>query len=283
MKSIDVAQQYFDAWNAHDPAAVIATFAPGGTYSDPSVQGVSGDAIGRMVQNLINGFHDLFFDIVSIGVVGSDLVVAEWLMQGTHQEMGGRVALPGSDFIRVENGKIRSVQGYFDSGTMLKQIGLEVMTYPAKPQGPISFGSATRAETDKRVRPGAISLTWIESHSDADGQAVREYSEKIVGETMQMPGFLGIMLSTIGNRGYTLTAWEDVEQPRRLLREGQHKESMKWFFSEESNSFAMASVWELHHMRVMVRCSACHKVVDIEANRPTCSCGERLPDPPSYL
>ncbi|MCI0644220.1 MAG: nuclear transport factor 2 family protein [Chloroflexi bacterium] len=283
MKSIDVAQQYFNAWNAHDPSAVIATFAPGGTYSDPTVEGLTGEAIGHMVQRLINSFHDLFFDIVSIGAVGPDLVAAEWLMQGTHQEMGGRVALPGSDFIRVESGKIRSVQGYYDNGTILKQLGLELMTYPAQPQGPISFGSATRAQTDKRVRPGAISLTWIESHSDADGQYVSEYTQKIVEETTQMPGFLGIMLSSIDNRGYTLTAWEDVEQPRRLLREGQHKESMKWFFSEESGAFAMASVWELHHMRMMVRCSTCHKVVDVEANRTTCSCGEPLPDPPPYF
>ena len=47
MKSIDVAQQYFDAWNAHDPSAVIATFAPGGTYSDPTVEGLSGEAMVR--------------------------------------------------------------------------------------------------------------------------------------------------------------------------------------------------------------------------------------------
>jgi steroid delta-isomerase-like uncharacterized protein len=283
MESIEVAQQYFKAWNAHDPSAVIATFASGGTYSDPTAEGLTGEAIGRMVQRLINSFHDLFFDIVSMGAVGPDLVAAEWLMQGTDQETGGRVGLPGSDFIRVEDGKIRSVQGYFDNGTMLKQLGLELMTYPAEPQGPISFGSATRLQTEKRVRPGAISLTWIESHSDADGQHLSEYTEKIVEETAQMPGFLGLMLPFIDNRGYTLTAWEDVEQPRRLLREGQHKESMKWFFSKESSAFGMTSVWELHHIRLMVRCSACHRVVDLEANRTRCSCGEPLPDPPPYL
>lgn len=283
MDPIDVVQQYFDAWNAHDPSAVIATFAPGGTYSDPTVAGLTGDAIGRMIQRLIDMFPDLAFDVGSKGALGPDLVAAEWVMNGTHQETGGRVALPGSDFIRVENGKIRSVQGYFDNGTMLKQLGLEIMTYPAQPQGPISFGSATRFQTDKRVRPGAISLTWIEGHSEADGQHLNEYTEKIVEETTQMPGFMGIMLSTINNRGYTLTAWEDVEQPRRLLREGQHKESMKWFFSKESGAFAMASVWQLHHIRLMVRCSACQRVVDLEANRTRCSCGELLPDPPPYL
>jgi hypothetical protein len=133
------------------------------------------------------------------------------------------------------------------------------------------------------ARAGAISLTWIESHSDADVQHVSEYTEKIVEETTQLPGFLGIMLPSIDNRGYTITAWENVEHPRRLLREGQHKESMKWFFGKDSGAIGMTSVWELHHMRLMVHCSACHKVVDVDEDKTHCSCGEPLPALPSYL
>lgn len=120
MNLLEVAQQYFDGWNAHDPTAVIAAFAEGGTYSDPSNEGLTGEAIGVMVQNLINMFPNLSFDIVSKGAISPDVVAAEWLMKGTHRDTGGRVALPGSDFIRVEGEKIRSVQGYFDNGTMLK-------------------------------------------------------------------------------------------------------------------------------------------------------------------
>ena len=28
----DIVKQYFDAWNAHDGNAVLATFNPGGSY-----------------------------------------------------------------------------------------------------------------------------------------------------------------------------------------------------------------------------------------------------------
>jgi hypothetical protein len=37
MEVVDVAQRYFEAWNRHDPDSIVATFAEGGTYSDPNV------------------------------------------------------------------------------------------------------------------------------------------------------------------------------------------------------------------------------------------------------
>ena len=32
-------QAYFDAWNRRGPAAIVATFVEGGTYSDPAAGG----------------------------------------------------------------------------------------------------------------------------------------------------------------------------------------------------------------------------------------------------
>lgn len=47
LTSLEVATQYLDAWNAHDADAIVRTFAPGGTYHDPTTAGdISGDAIG---------------------------------------------------------------------------------------------------------------------------------------------------------------------------------------------------------------------------------------------
>ena len=45
MEVVDVAQRYFEAWNRHDPDSIVATFAEGGTYSDPNVpEGLTGQA-----------------------------------------------------------------------------------------------------------------------------------------------------------------------------------------------------------------------------------------------
>ena len=43
--ALSVAQEYFDAWNRHDAAGIVATFAEGGTYTDPLAPALTGGAI----------------------------------------------------------------------------------------------------------------------------------------------------------------------------------------------------------------------------------------------
>lgn len=43
--AVAAARAYFEAWNRRDPEATIATFTPGGTYSDPCADdGLTGPA-----------------------------------------------------------------------------------------------------------------------------------------------------------------------------------------------------------------------------------------------
>ena len=47
MSTLEVERKYFDAWNRRDLAAIVATFADGGTYSDPTSGGdLSGAGVG---------------------------------------------------------------------------------------------------------------------------------------------------------------------------------------------------------------------------------------------
>jgi hypothetical protein len=52
--SIDTAlQRYFDTWNSHDPAQVVAALSDGGTYEDPTTGGpLSGDALAGNVDDI---------------------------------------------------------------------------------------------------------------------------------------------------------------------------------------------------------------------------------------
>ena len=44
MEATDLVQEYFDAWNRHDPEAIVATFVQGGTYTDPTPpKGLAGE------------------------------------------------------------------------------------------------------------------------------------------------------------------------------------------------------------------------------------------------
>jgi hypothetical protein len=85
VEATDVTKGYFDAWNRRDPEAIIATFAEGGTYSDPNApEGLTGQAIGEYAGGLFAAFPDLSFDLLSHDSIGDGVVAARWVMRGTN-------------------------------------------------------------------------------------------------------------------------------------------------------------------------------------------------------
>ena len=80
-----IVLRYFNAWNAHDESAIVATFAAGGTYADPTTPGpLSGDAIGENARQLWTGFPDVHFEIRSHSSSVDGPIAAEWVMKGTN-------------------------------------------------------------------------------------------------------------------------------------------------------------------------------------------------------
>ncbi len=108
-----VFQQYTDAWNSHDAAAIIATFEAGGTYNDPVTPGpLTGEAIGVYAKGLWDAFPDLSFETLSSIENGNGLLAAQWLMKGTNTgsmnglpPTGKSISLRGADFVSVEGGR----------------------------------------------------------------------------------------------------------------------------------------------------------------------------------
>src|SRR5207302_2467976 len=88
--ALDAAHAYFDAWNAHDGAAVARAVT--GTYVDPTLPApISGDDLAANVEGLCSAFPDLRF--VHEGTfVDGDTVTARWRMRGTNNG----AALPGA-------------------------------------------------------------------------------------------------------------------------------------------------------------------------------------------
>jgi steroid delta-isomerase-like uncharacterized protein len=147
MTPLQVAQEYFNAWNRRDAGGIAALFVEGGTYHDPTVpQPLTGEAIAQYATGLWASFPDTSFEIVSIAQNEDGLVAAEWKMRATNlgpfgglPPTGRALSLPGADFIRVEGDKIRSVQGYFDAGAVPAALGLDIVVQP-RAIGPFSFG-----------------------------------------------------------------------------------------------------------------------------------------------
>ncbi len=288
MTNTEIAKQYLDAWNTHNSEAIIKTFAAGGTYSDPSAGEISGDAIGAYAKRLWSSFPDLSFEIISISEAGSERVVAEWQMKGANTEAfyglpatNRNISLPGVDVIEIGNDGIKSVRGYFDTRTMLEQLGLQVLVQPFE-AGPFSFGNSVAVHSGKKTKPGAFGITTI-WNPDEQTEEIRALTRETALEMREMEGFIGVTFIRIGTRGVTISAWEKPENIEQLRKGGTHSDAMRKFWDELGNA-AFTSVWVPHHINPMwVRCIACKKINAYEKNSGVCSCGQALPDAPGYF
>jgi steroid delta-isomerase-like uncharacterized protein len=230
MRMLELADRYFDAWNRHDAAGILAALGAEGTYSDPVAgRGLTGDAVASYAKGLWEAFPDLSFELVSVAAAGADTVAAQWRMRGTNTgsfrglpPTGRAIALDGADFVRIQGDMIRSVQGYFDSRAVPEQLGLDVVVQP-KTAGPFAFGISTSVQSGNRAKPGAFGITALQIRSPEEQRKVRELSRGIAGEMLRMPGFIGWTGMTIGERMLTVTAWETPDGPRQLMRGGLHE------------------------------------------------------------
>jgi len=288
MTHLETAKHYFDAWNAHDADAIVGTFADDGTYCDPASGELSGAAIGANAQRLWSAFPDLSFELVGLAEAGTDRVVIEWIMNGTNTEAfhglpatGLEISVPGVDVIEVAAGRIRAVRGYFDTSAVPKQLGLQVLVQPFT-VGPFSFGTSTAVQSGKRTKPGAFGITTI-WNADAQTEEIRALTRAASSEMLHMEGFIGAAFFRIGGRAVTISAWERPDHTEQLMREGSHAEAMRRFWAELGYS-GYTSVWIPDHINPLwVRCSVCCKMNDYEKTSGMCSCGQRLPEAPSYF
>jgi len=273
-----------------DADAIVASFASGGTYSDPSAgENLRGDAIAAYAKGLWSAFPDLSFETVSVADNGAGLVAAQWIMRGTNSgsmfglpPTGRSVTLPGADFIQVEGDRIRSVQGYFDSRAVPDQLGLQVTVQPHA-IGPFSFGTSVVARTGKKTKPGAFSITQIEARSGDEVQQIKELSRRTAADMLSLEGFIGWVGMTIGQRMMTVTAWENPDNPRQLMRGGAHQEAMHQFFGPGLGGSAMTSVWIPERIGAMrVRCPACDRLLEAAKAEGKCECGATLPEAAGY-
>ena len=236
MSLADALDRYFAAWNDHDPDAVVQSLADGGSYQDPTTDGpLTGDALAANVATLLTGFPDLQFDLVSVASTGDAAAAAQWLMRGTNTgpmpagpATGQTVELPGADFIDYDPGadRIARVVGYFDTATLLTQLGLQAHITPADMEPVTKFGIGVRVDTQRHTVPGAFTVTYIDI--DPEHQVtLSEATTSVVTEQLGNDSYLGSCFASIGRRNYTFTAWESVEAAKAALRGGAHREAMR--------------------------------------------------------
>jgi steroid delta-isomerase-like uncharacterized protein len=289
MQATEVVRRYIDAWNARSPSEIAGMFLESGSYTDPATGGsLTGDAIARFAAELFTAFPDLSFEITSNGEAPAGVVV-QWIMRGTNSgslrglpPTGRQIALPGIDVIRVSEGKIACLLGYFDRQTMLEQLGLQVVVQPHQ-IGPVTFGVSTRLRSGNPITPGAFSLTMVDARSDAEVQEIRLYSRRIMQQMPSMPGFLTFLGAVVGRRLYTVSAWSEPEQAHRIMLEGAHKEASAAFVKGNLGTAFHSSIWVPHKISPRwLRCSSCDRMVAAEEDSRACTCGAALPEPEPF-
>lgn len=290
MSAIEAVDAYFNAWNARDAAAILASLGEDGTYQDPTTEGpISGAALKGYIEALWAGFPDLAFEKKSRAETGGGRVAAEWIMRGTNSgsfrglpPTGKSIECTGADFFETANGKVTSVVGYFDPVAFPRQLGLQVIVQPEQ-VGPFRFGTSVAVQSGSTQAPGAFSVTQIEALDEDKAVEVREASRQIMVEMLKAPGFIGATVGKIGPRQYTLSAWTDSEAPAEFMRQGGHAEAMKTFFAGTLARSAYTSVWSPERINpYWVRCESCGTMHDADKSGPTCGCGAQVPDHPPY-
>lgn len=295
MDPLPIANAYFDAWNRRDAAAVLATFTSDGTYSDPAGgRGLRGDALAGYMNGLWAAFPALAFEIASVGATGPDSVAAEWIMRGTNLgsmmgllPTGKSIQTTGADFIRTRDGKIQTVEGYFDTTSVPEQLGLKINVGP-EALGSFQFGTSTRVASGKTMPTGAFSITALKKRSPADQQNVADASRQIAQEMLGTPGFISLITAAMGDRMVTITAGESPDHPAQLMGAGTHPDAIRRFFQSSGDQPAMGgggvtSVWTPHRINTMwVRCGSCKKMQDGRKSSGACSCGSPLDEPWPY-
>ena len=255
----EALDRYFDAWNSHDPALVVAALTDGGTYEDPTTGGpLSGDALEANVAGVYAGFPDVRFELESVAATGDDTAAAQWRMIGTNTgplpggpATGGSLDLPGADFFTYDAAadQVSRVVGYFDTATMLGQLGLQAHITPSDMEGVTQFGISLRVETGRDAIPGAFTATWIDV--DPEFQfTLADAATSIVMEQLGNEDYLGTCFATVGRRNYTFTAWTSPEAAQAALRGDAHTAAMKLATSGGIGDDArgITSMWTPHFL-----------------------------------
>jgi steroid delta-isomerase-like uncharacterized protein len=282
MDPITLCNRYFRAWMHRDMAAIAATFAPGGTYSDPTTPGpIGGDALREHVDRLWAAFPDLTFELGPVHGIGDSQGHAQWTMKGSNvgslnglPPTGKAIRLDGIDLFELGADGIRSVRGFFDSATLARQLGLDVIVQP--PQiGPFLFGTSTVVRAGRPAAPGVVAVTELVADSDAAVRSVRDLSRQTVIESLQSPGFLWFTSATAGRRMTTVSMWDSADSMHAAMASGTHAQAMRSF--GEFASAGVTSVFTPQRIGpYLQRCDACGRIARLAERAGACECRASL-------
>lgn len=301
-RMLTLAGNYLDAWNAHDIDSVIKLTASG-SYRDPlSVEPVTGSDLKAHAQMLLKAFPDLRFELTSDIAAGDGIVSARYVLHGTNTgdlpgdlgfetviATGNRIQLNGSIVFEFNEAGDPIVRNFFDLHEFGDNMGFQNYLLPHD-MGDYDFGAFFRLNRGNRAAPGAIGITWIQADKPEQFLEIAGLTRETLEDFAAGPGFITGIIGAkqpddtgVGS-GFTLSAWESVEDMDRILASPKHKEVVQKFMKEGLATSTHSRVYELVREKpVMLACTSCGKKNNAYKSEHICSaCKTELPAAPRY-
>src|ERR1700719_2435936 len=123
-----IAEKWIAAWNSHSPEKMLPVFTADVFYEDVAFGEVShGSAeLRKFAASEFEGVPDLELKLVRANVHAGHGTI-EWVFSGTDKGVfntGKRFSVRGVSVIDVRDGKISRSLDFYDSGTIMRQVGV---------------------------------------------------------------------------------------------------------------------------------------------------------------
>jgi steroid delta-isomerase-like uncharacterized protein len=131
--NLRVARQIWDAWNAHDIDGVLKNLDEKHVWETDTLPApvVGRDGYRQAMQMYFTAFPDLHFAVEQL-LPSGDYVVSRYTATGTHRgDLMGiaptnrRAETHGCTIAEIKNGKIVRGWVYWDTGHLLRQLGVQ--------------------------------------------------------------------------------------------------------------------------------------------------------------
>ena len=122
------AENWIAAWNSHDTAKWATYFAPDIYYEDVTFAEINhGLEEGKkFAGEFFEAVPDLKLELENSSIDGNHGSI-QWILSGTDKgiyKTGKKFKVRGVSIITINNGKISRSLDYYDSATIMKQVGL---------------------------------------------------------------------------------------------------------------------------------------------------------------
>lgn len=123
-----VAEKWIAAWNSHDPDKMLAVFTDDVFYEDVAFGEVSHGhgELRKFAAEEFEGVPDLELKLVRAAIHDGHGTV-EWTFTGTDKgvyKTGKKFTVRGVSVIEVRDGKISRSLDFYDTGTIMRQVGV---------------------------------------------------------------------------------------------------------------------------------------------------------------